>query len=55
MTAVAFTIIALQLVSMCCTVALVGKPRKPVTGGTAVATIVLSLAVCVGVYWLWAS
>lgn len=52
---VAAVIIGFQLFGMCCVVVLVNKPRKPITPDSAVATVVISLAFAVGVYWLWAS
>lgn len=46
----AWLLIALQVVGALGSVAMVGKPRKPITGGQAAFTVILSAA-CVWVVW----
>lgn len=48
-------LIALQAVGLLATVSSVGKPRRPLTGGTAAAIVAISSAVIVGVLYLYAS
>ncbi|HWI02639.1 MAG TPA: hypothetical protein VNT52_02265 [Acidimicrobiales bacterium] len=48
-------IVGLMVVGTLCTVALVGKPRKPIDGATAVGTVILNALVVWGVVYLWQS
>jgi len=53
--AVCIAMIALQTFGVSVTVTVVGKPRKPLTGGVAAGTLVFAAAFMVGVIYLYAS
>ena len=53
--AVTVVIIAFFAFGSMATISLVGKPREPLTGGVAAATVLTQAALSIGVYWLWAA
>lgn len=53
--AICIAVIAVQTFGLLATVAAVGKPRKPLTGGVAVAVVVVSAAFMAGVVYLYVS
>lgn len=52
---VAALIIGMQLLCSVLVISSVGQPCKPLSGGTAAASVIVGALICVGIYWLWAS
>ncbi len=50
---VALAVIALIVIGTIATILLIGKPRKPITPGAAVITLLLNALVIFGVLYLW--